>query len=199
VVGTPADVYALGLTLLEALTGHREYEGEGPETAFARLTRTPSVPDGLPVLPGLLRTMTALDPSARPTAAEVAEQLKVAVPELESVPATVPLVPGSAGVATGWSGTKVMAISAAPAGLTSASARSVASESRRVRQRRLLAGALVATGLAAAAVGVLSLHARRRFSARHERAHPGYQAARRAATSSDDAAGQHRRVERTFT
>jgi len=67
-----ADVYALGLVLLEALTGTRAFPGSATEAALARLHRDPEVPDGLP--PGwqaLLRAMTAADPVARPTTAEV--------------------------------------------------------------------------------------------------------------------------------
>ncbi len=48
VVGPPADVYALGLLLLEAVTGQREYPGSAVESATARLFRPPAVPDELP-------------------------------------------------------------------------------------------------------------------------------------------------------
>ena len=47
-VGPPADVYALGLVLLESLTGRREYPGAAVESATARLYRRPAVPDELP-------------------------------------------------------------------------------------------------------------------------------------------------------
>ncbi len=47
---TPAaDVYALGLVLLEVLTGERAYPGSSTEAALARLHRPPHVPDTLPV------------------------------------------------------------------------------------------------------------------------------------------------------
>ncbi|WP_300640602.1 serine/threonine-protein kinase [Nocardioides sp.] len=67
-----ADVYALGLVLLEALTGQRAFPGSATEAALARLHRDPDVPDDLPAgWPALLRAMTAADPAARPTTAEV--------------------------------------------------------------------------------------------------------------------------------
>ncbi|MCW2614852.1 MAG: hypothetical protein JWN08_1846 [Frankiales bacterium] len=75
-VGPPADVYALGLVLLECLTGQREYAGSTVEVALARLQRQPSVPRDLPDgWPGLLTAMTSRDPIARPTPGEAAEEL----------------------------------------------------------------------------------------------------------------------------
>jgi serine/threonine protein kinase len=75
-VGPPADVFALGLVLLESLTGRREYPGKAMESALARLHRQPTVPDGLPLgLSPLLAAMTHPDQAMRPTAAQVAETL----------------------------------------------------------------------------------------------------------------------------
>jgi eukaryotic-like serine/threonine-protein kinase len=70
---TPAvDIYALGLVLIECLTGRREYPGNALEAAVARLHRRPVVPIGLPEsLRSLLLAMTADDPAARPDADEV--------------------------------------------------------------------------------------------------------------------------------
>jgi len=45
-VGHGADIYALGLVLLECLTGQREYPGQPMEAALARLHRQPHVPPG---------------------------------------------------------------------------------------------------------------------------------------------------------
>ncbi|MFJ8043336.1 serine/threonine-protein kinase [Kitasatospora sp. NPDC096147] len=100
VVGTPAylspeqirgrrarpasDVYALGLVLLECLTGRREYGGAPLEAAAARLHRPPRIPGRLPhSLARLLRRMTATEPDRRPSADECARTLA----ELAAVPA----------------------------------------------------------------------------------------------------------------
>jgi eukaryotic-like serine/threonine-protein kinase len=75
-VGPATDIYALGLVLLECLTGHREYPGPAVEAAVARLLRDPVIPDTLPPpWPALLRTMTSAQPETRPTAADVAATL----------------------------------------------------------------------------------------------------------------------------
>lgn len=65
------DVYALGLVLLECVTGRVEYEGTGVEAAVARLHRPPRIPDDLaPPLSTALRAMTATKAGNRPTMAE---------------------------------------------------------------------------------------------------------------------------------
>ncbi|WP_329791427.1 serine/threonine-protein kinase [Lentzea sp. DG1S-22] len=76
-VDHPVDIYALGLVLLECLTGHREYPGGEVEAAVARLHRSPAIPEHLPAdLAGLLSSMTASDPDQRPTAADCARALQ---------------------------------------------------------------------------------------------------------------------------
>jgi serine/threonine protein kinase len=76
-VGTAADIYSLGLVLLECLTGEREYPGSAVEVALARLSRPPQVPATLPDgWPGLLTAMTDRDPARRPTASQVAADLR---------------------------------------------------------------------------------------------------------------------------
>lgn len=63
------DLYALGLVLLECVTGRREYDGPVLEAALARLHRRPRIPAELPA--GwrlLLEALTADDPGQRPTA-----------------------------------------------------------------------------------------------------------------------------------
>jgi serine/threonine protein kinase len=71
---TPAsDTYALGLVLLEALTGRTEYPGGIEESAFARLDRQPRIPSAAPEpIARILTAMTSLDPSRRPPLTEVA-------------------------------------------------------------------------------------------------------------------------------
>lgn len=75
-VGRPTDIYALGLVLLECLTGRLEYDGGPLEAAIARLHRRPVLPDGLPArLEHVLRSMTALDEQDRPHAVACARTL----------------------------------------------------------------------------------------------------------------------------
>jgi serine/threonine protein kinase len=71
-----SDVYALGLVLIEALTGERVFTGTPSEAAVARLHRDPEVPEtASPSLRLLLLAMTARDPADRPTASAVAASL----------------------------------------------------------------------------------------------------------------------------
>jgi serine/threonine protein kinase len=75
-VGPPADIYALGVVLIECITGERCFPGSFQEAAMAHLTRPPAVPDRLP--PGLRRALTdatALDPTRRPSATALAVAL----------------------------------------------------------------------------------------------------------------------------
>lgn len=71
---TPAsDIYALGIVLLEAVTGTRAFDGTTAETLAARLVKSPELPTGLdPDWASLIGWMTARDPADRPDAAEVA-------------------------------------------------------------------------------------------------------------------------------
>ena len=74
---TPAaDIYALGLVLLEALTGERIYSGAPIEAALARLHRPPEVPTSLPQgWDTALGGMLAAEPENRSTAVEVTHQM----------------------------------------------------------------------------------------------------------------------------
>jgi serine/threonine protein kinase len=103
VLGQPvtgeADVYALGLMLLEALTGKQAYEGSAVEAATARLARAPEIDQRLPTAwRTLLHVMTAQHPEDRPSAAEAAARLR-ALGRDEVAPATQ-LLPGGPGALT---------------------------------------------------------------------------------------------------
>ncbi len=72
-VGPASDVYSLGLVLLEAFTGRREYSGTLAEAAVARLTRPPVIgPDVPPSWKARIEAMTAYNPDERPAAAAIA-------------------------------------------------------------------------------------------------------------------------------
>jgi serine/threonine protein kinase len=76
-VGPAADIYSLGLVVLECLTGTLCYPGTAAETTLARLHRSPDVPVDLPTwLHHTLRAMTARDPHRRPLAGAVADAFR---------------------------------------------------------------------------------------------------------------------------
>ncbi|MEO9138776.1 MAG: serine/threonine-protein kinase [Jatrophihabitans sp.] len=93
-VGPPADVYALGLTLIEALSGVRSFDGPTPmEAVIARLDRDPEIPSGLPEpWPGLLRAMTVRDPNLRPSAEQVGQALRTGA---DSTTGFIPVAAGA--------------------------------------------------------------------------------------------------------
>lgn len=73
---TPAaDIYALGLVLIEVLAGRRAFPmTDGVQAALVRLTSSPSMPEDVDeAWIDLLTLMTDDEPLRRPTAAEVAE------------------------------------------------------------------------------------------------------------------------------
>ncbi|MBB4909698.1 serine/threonine-protein kinase [Actinophytocola algeriensis] len=75
-IGPAVDVYALGLVLLECMTGQVEYPGDGPAAAMARLAHPPKVPgtwgrDWRAVL----TAMTATEPRERSDAAACSAML----------------------------------------------------------------------------------------------------------------------------
>jgi serine/threonine protein kinase len=76
-VGTQSDVYSLGLVLLECFTRRVEYPGSIVESAVARVTRNPVIPDDLPThWQSLLAAMTARRPSDRPHPRELVASLR---------------------------------------------------------------------------------------------------------------------------
>lgn len=102
-VGPAVDIFALGMVLLECVTGRREYEGGPMEVALARLHRPPRVPADVPEpLASTLRAMTARDPEQRPSAASVSAQLRPAPEATGTEAAPVPAGPASARVASWW-------------------------------------------------------------------------------------------------
>ncbi|PYY34316.1 serine/threonine-protein kinase [Curtobacterium sp. MCBD17_030] len=126
VLGQPvtgeADVYALGLMLLEALTGKQAFPGSAVEAATARLARAPEIDQHLPTAwRTLLHVMTAQHPEDRPSAAEAAARLR-ALGRDEVAPATQ-LLPGGPGAVTrAAAGAGVAGAAAAGAGAGTASA-----------------------------------------------------------------------------
>jgi eukaryotic-like serine/threonine-protein kinase len=83
-LGPAVDIYALGLVLLECLTGKREYTDDNRlKAALARLDRPPRIPTDLSApLAGLLRAMTAVEPERRPTAELCVEALRAVLYDL---------------------------------------------------------------------------------------------------------------------
>lgn len=97
--GPPADIYALGLVLIESLTGERTFPGTPLESSMARLHAEPPVPSGLPpALASILAAMTARQPEQRPSALDIVERLTGR--RAEPLWAPAPAVPFGAGPAT---------------------------------------------------------------------------------------------------
>ncbi|MDQ1217498.1 serine/threonine-protein kinase [Microbacterium arborescens] len=153
----PADIYALGLVVLEALTGQRAFpRAEGFGEALARLTVAPEIPDTLgPAWVTLLRRMTAMRPEDRPSAAEVF----AAASDLARAPATParPVVPAAVAVAT--VPTAAVAAGTSPTRILPEAAPDPAPSARRhpSRARLGLIGGLAAAALAAATLTGLGL------------------------------------------
>ena len=103
-VGPAADVYSLGLVLIEALTGVRCFDGPVHEALAARVKSAPPIPAGLPApWPALLAAMTHPVPAERPTADAVAAALhtEAVVPPPVPLPALAAVPAGAAaGLAT---------------------------------------------------------------------------------------------------
>jgi serine/threonine protein kinase len=143
-----SDIYALGLVLLEALTGRRAHShGDGLSAALSRLEKPPAIPASLDQgWAELLSRMLALEPSARPTAAEVVAATK-------SLTASAPRAVVPAGTAATVAVTAPTLVAPAPAAAPAAVV-ARADRSPGPRRKRMLAilGGTVAA--AVAAVGV---------------------------------------------
>lgn len=126
-VGAPADVYALGLVLLEAVTGVREYPGAPVEAAVARLHRSPAVPRDLPPrLASAIRRMTATAPADRPTAPAVAELLRGTRTSPPAACRLVPLAALAGLVVAAFGGYAALQVGAGPAVAAAAAPQPVA-------------------------------------------------------------------------
>ena len=89
-----SDIYALGLVLLEALTGKRAFShASGIGEVMARLMEPPAIPEDIDAAwAELLTRMTASDPAARPTAREIVG-IAATLPTTTSRPATTAPLP----------------------------------------------------------------------------------------------------------
>jgi serine/threonine protein kinase len=98
-IGPAADIYSLGLVLMECLSGRRVFDGPPAVAGAARLSRDPAVPVALPgSWPTLLGAMTARNPAARPTAAALRASLSSGGPATVT---TAPVAPRATPAATG--------------------------------------------------------------------------------------------------
>lgn len=93
--GPASDVYALGLVLLEALTGSRPFGSRTPHEALAaRLVAAPEIPAQIPpAWRGVLERMTAIEPNERPDATGLISELGT-LPGV-TVPVSAPAKPAS--------------------------------------------------------------------------------------------------------
>lgn len=91
------DVYSMGLVLLELLVGAKAFPGTAIESLVARTLRSPEIPDHLGGWTVLLRSLTAMDPGERPTAADAAAMAAQLIPAVPSPGTRAPGIRTAAG------------------------------------------------------------------------------------------------------
>ncbi|GEB44546.1 hypothetical protein MTE01_04910 [Microbacterium testaceum] len=147
--GPASDVYALGLVLLEALTGSRPFGSRTPHEALAaRLVAAPEIPAQIPpAWREVLERMTAIEPNERPDATGLISELGTL--SGVTVPVSAPAKPASplptAALAGSTGPTRVFEPSANP---TRRRAETKPSP------RALVIGAVVAVLLAVGGIGI---------------------------------------------
>ena len=192
-VGPAADVWSLGIILLECLTGQRLFEGTPTEVVARRLAGPVPLPPDLPTPWRLLfEGMLANDPASRPSATQVAGMLTAAPysePWLREPPETAALVAptqvaaGNGGAAADGPGTLVapaMAVAALGAAVPGTTAPGPTSPARprpegdaaRRRRRWLVAIAVLAVLVVAGGATALALAGHHAPSAPKAKTHP---------------------------
>lgn len=148
---TPAaDVYALGLVLLEMITGMREFPGPALEALSARILRDPVMPAEVhPRWAALLTTMTAREPEDRPATEQVVHELAVLAHD------RVPTMQPAVGVATSTPAMPRPSTAAAP--VTTPLPASATSDGTRRPRRRLLLGVAGIAATVTALIGAAAL------------------------------------------
>lgn len=157
--GPAADVYALGLVVLEALTGRREYPGTPLEAVSARAARDPRIPASLPDdWRGLLGAMTARDAGLRPTALETAVMARELAPQVAGWSPTDDDEPTGQGL-TGPTVAMPAAgiVGGAPVAAAPSETSTLPVTARRPTRRRVTGAVLLAAAAAAVVALVLAL------------------------------------------
>lgn len=128
---TPAaDIYALGLVLIEVLAGRRAFPmTDGVQAALVRLTSSPSMPEDVDeAWIDLLTLMTDDEPLRRPTAAEVAQAAAALRGARSHVGAGVAAAGAAAGVAASGGAAGVRAAGGTASGGTASGSPAPAGE-----------------------------------------------------------------------